>query len=184
MSPEEGVHSLYSTFRPHADLFLATVIHSLSRPFSPSKPSFLSALIYACRMVCWGLPTGRDVVHHAPRIRFWDPLDCFITLSLDLSTTEGCMVTNEATIEGDLQVIRFQMLWSAGFRWRWILPSDALLFSDLSRTTSRNCILHSALNFDCSISFEDPAEIMLIRLFPSKTRLECTMMSTGLLPPT
>jgi hypothetical protein len=33
-------------------------------------------------MICWRLPTGRDVVHHAPRIRLRD-LDCSITLSLE-----------------------------------------------------------------------------------------------------
>jgi hypothetical protein len=77
-----GRSSLYSTLCAHADLSLATVIHSLSCPFSPSKPSFWRVLMYACRMVCWGLPTGRDVVHHAPSIRLGD-LSSFIKLSLE-----------------------------------------------------------------------------------------------------
>jgi hypothetical protein len=37
--------------------------------------------MYACRIVCWGLPTGRGVGHHAPSISLGD-LDAFITLSL------------------------------------------------------------------------------------------------------
>jgi hypothetical protein len=52
MSPEEEVEYFVFNFRPHTDLSLATVIDSLSCPFSPSKPSFLRVLMYACRMVC------------------------------------------------------------------------------------------------------------------------------------
>jgi hypothetical protein len=46
---------------------LATVIHSLSCPFSSSKPSFLRVRI--CRMV-WsgGLPTGLAVVHRMRQV--------------------------------------------------------------------------------------------------------------------
>jgi hypothetical protein len=42
----------------------------------------LRVLMQACRIVCWGLPTGRGVVHHAPSIRLGD-LDSFIALSLE-----------------------------------------------------------------------------------------------------
>jgi hypothetical protein len=36
---------------------------------------------YACRIVCWGLPTACGAGHHAPDIRLGD-LDAFIKLSL------------------------------------------------------------------------------------------------------
>jgi hypothetical protein len=73
---EPGGSSSYSTFRPHADLSLATVIHSLSCPFS-SKPSFLR---YVCKRVVWSAEVSLlAVVHHAPSIRLGD-LDSSIAL--------------------------------------------------------------------------------------------------------
>jgi hypothetical protein len=41
----EWAREVLASFRPHADLSLATVIHSLSCPFSSSKPSFLGTYV-------------------------------------------------------------------------------------------------------------------------------------------
>jgi hypothetical protein len=70
---------ILSAILPFASL--ATVIHSLNCPLSPSRPSFLRAVTSACRIVCWDLHTGRGVGHHAPSISLRD-LGVFIKLSL------------------------------------------------------------------------------------------------------
>jgi hypothetical protein len=73
----------FNSLSPHADLSLATVIHSLSCHFSSSsKPSFSRVEIQAWRMVYYDFPIGRGVGYHAPSIRLGD-LDFSIALSLE-----------------------------------------------------------------------------------------------------
>jgi hypothetical protein len=80
-----------------ADLSLATAIHSLNCPFSPSKPSFLRVPMYACRIVCWGLPTGRGIGHHASSLSLVY-LDAFIMPSLQ-SHRHLCMSIIDSIVD-------------------------------------------------------------------------------------
>jgi hypothetical protein len=70
---------------PPADLSLATVIHSLSCPFSFSKPSFSRVVMFNVGVAygrCCGLRVCRGVGHHATSIRLPD-LEFSIALSLE-----------------------------------------------------------------------------------------------------
>jgi hypothetical protein len=72
-----------STLVPHVGLSLATVIHSLSCPFSSSISSVLRVVTEAWRLVCCCLPACLEYGHHAPSIRLGD-LDSSIALSLEI----------------------------------------------------------------------------------------------------
>jgi hypothetical protein len=73
---EPGSSSLYSTFRPHADLSLATVIHSLIFLF---KAELLEEI---CKHVVWSAEVSLLVLHLPYSIRLGD---------LDSSTEFGAI---------------------------------------------------------------------------------------------
>jgi hypothetical protein len=80
MSREGGLSSFHSTLSAQVDLSLATFIHSLDYPLSPSKTSFLRVYTFAWRIVCWGLLVAALLGHHAPP--YLGDLYAFISLSL------------------------------------------------------------------------------------------------------